>query len=49
MTPSHAELLERAYYLRELYDDMGDAEGHSNFDMHVMQFVEDVIEELESA
>lgn len=48
MTPSRSELLDRAYELRESYDELEETEGLSTHDRKVVRFIEDAIEELES-
>lgn len=49
MTPTRSELLDRAYELRELYDQIDESEGLNKIDARVVNFLEDVIEELENA
>jgi hypothetical protein len=48
MTPSRSELLDRAYELRELFDEIEESQGLSDLDERVMRLIEDVIEEMES-
>lgn len=48
MTPSVSELIDRAYELREVYDELEETEGLSAHDRKVVRFIEDIIEELES-
>ena len=49
MTPSQSELLDRAHELRESYDELDETSGLSPFDRRVLRFLEDIIDELESA
>jgi hypothetical protein len=48
MTPSRSELLDRAYELRELFDEIEESQGLSVLDSRVVRLIEDVIEEMES-
>jgi hypothetical protein len=48
MTPSRSELLDRAYELRELFDEIEESQGLSVLDQRVVRLIEDVIEEMES-
>lgn len=48
MTPSRSELLDRAYELRELFDEIEESQGLSVLDRRVVRLIEDVIEEMES-
>jgi hypothetical protein len=48
MTPSRSELLDRAYELRELFDEIEESQGLSVLDSRVVRLIKDVIEEMES-